>query len=240
VASAQDTGAADALVVVACLWFRCCMSSQVWAAVWTAVHEERCALSADLSKVPAQGWAEASLCPGWDVHDVVAHLIDAAKTTRLGFARRLVAARFDFDRDNAVGVARERRASPAETLAEFDRIVLETKTPPAAPATRLVEAVVHGEDVRRPLGLQREYPLDHVLPALRYQVKTSASVGGGRERAAGFRLVAVDSDFSSGEGPEVHGTSLALLLAISGRPVGVAELSGPEAPAFVQRLATRS
>lgn len=214
------------------------MSSQEWAVVWTAVHEERRALSADLSGVPAEQWAEESLCPGWDVHDVVAHLIDSAKTTRLGFARRLVAARFDFDRDNAVGVSRERRVRPSETLAEFDRILTETKTPPAAPATRLVEAVVHGEDLRRPLGLHREYPIDHVLPALRHQLKTAASMGGGRERAAGFRLVAIDSGVSLGTGPEVSGTALALLLAISGRPVDAAELSGPAALAFVQQLST--
>lgn len=204
--------------------------------MWRAVHEERRALSADLAAAPAHRWAEKSLCPEWDIHDVVAHLIDSAKTTRVGFVRRLVAARFDFDRDNAVGVARERRGSPEATLAEFDRIVLETKTPPAAPATRLVEAVVHGEDVRRPLGVQREYPIDHVLPALRHQLTTSVSLGGGRERAAGFCLVAVDSDFSSGTGPEVHGRALTLLLAISGRPLEPGELSGAGAPAFLTQL----
>lgn len=213
------------------------MSSQKWAAVWTAVHAERRALSEDLSAVPAHRWSEESLCPGWDVHDVVAHLIDSAKTTRLGFVRRLVAARFDFDRDNAVGVARERRATPAETLAEFDRIVTATSTPPAAPATRLVEAVVHGEDVRRPLGLRRAYPLDHVLPALRYQLTTPVSMGGGRERSAGFRLVPVDADLASGAGPEVRGTALALLLAISGRPLEPGELSAPGASAFGRRSA---
>ena len=132
---------------------------------------------------------------------------------------------------------RERRTTPAETLAAFDRVATATTTPPAAPATRLVEAVVHGEDVRRPLGLHRDYPVEHVLPALGYQVKTSVSMGGGKQRAAGFRLVAVDSGFSAGEGPEVRGTALVLLLAISGRPVGPDELSGPGAEPFLQQLA---
>ena len=211
------------------------MASQKWDRVWAAVHEERRALSTDLGSVPAHRWAEASLCPGWDVHDVVAHLIDSAKTTRLGFARRLVAARFDFDRDNAVGVAHERRESPAETLAEFDRIATATNTPPAHPATRLVEAVVHGEDVRRPLGVHREYPIAHVLPALRYQLTTPVSMGGGRERAAALHLVALDSDFSSGEGAEVRGTTVALLLAVSGRPLSPPELTGPGARTLLSR-----
>ncbi|MEV8338267.1 maleylpyruvate isomerase family mycothiol-dependent enzyme [Leucobacter sp. NPDC077196] len=213
------------------------MPSQKWSTVWNAVHRERRSLSADLGGIAAEQWAEASLCPGWDVHDVVAHLIDSAKTTRWGFIRRLVAARFDFDRDNAIGIERERRANPATTLAEFDRIVTATKTPPAAAATRLVEVVVHGEDLRRPLGVQRAYPLEHVLPALRYQLRTSTSMGGGRERAAGFRLVAVDADFSSGTGPEVRGTALALLLAVSGRPVQSSELFGAGAGAFTARRA---
>ena len=205
--------------------------------IWAAVHEERRALSADLATVPPERWAEASLCSGWEVHDVVAHLIDSALTTRLGFMRRLSAARFDFDRDNEVGAERERRAHPVDTLAAFDRIVPETNTPPAALATRLVEAVVHGEDIRRPLGITREYPVAHVLPALRYQLKTSGSMGGGRDRARGLRLIASDTDFSSGEGSgagsEVHGTALALLLAVSGRPVGPAELTGPGASTLV-------
>lgn len=210
-------------------WFRCTMASQDWASVWQVVHDERRALSADLAALSPQRWSEASLCPGWDVHDVVAHLVDSAKTTRWSFVRRMISARFDFDRDNANGIARERRASPAETLTAFDAIVTETKTPPAAPATRLVEAIVHGEDVRRPLGIIREYPVDRVLPALQYQLKTSGAMGGGRERAQGVRLVAVDADFASGSGPKVRGTALALLLAVSGRPLPPGELTGPGA-----------
>lgn len=210
------------------------MASQKWASVWSAVHEERRAQSDDLAGVAAARWSEASLCPGWDVHDVVAHLIDSAQSTRWGFIRRLIAARFDFDRDNALGVARERRESPAETLAAFNRIITATNTPPAAPATRLVEAVVHGEDIRRPLGIHRDYPVDHVLPALQYQLKTSVSMGGGRDRARDLRLVAVDADAAWGSGPEVRGTALALLLAVSGRPVESQELSGPGASALIQ------
>lgn len=210
------------------------MSAREWSTVWAAVHEERRALSADLAELPPERWAEASLCPGWDVHDVVAHLIDSAKTTRIGFVRRLIAARFDFDRDNAIGVARERRATPAETLAAFDRIIPETKTPPAAPATRLVEAVVHGEDIRRPLGIGRSTPLEHVLPALRYQLRTSTAMGGGRERAQGLCLIASDADVALGSGsdPEVRGTALALLLAVSGRRLRPGELAGGGVPAL--------
>ncbi|WP_163164892.1 maleylpyruvate isomerase family mycothiol-dependent enzyme [Arthrobacter sp. Alg241-R88] len=212
------------------------MLSRPSAAVWPAVHSERHILIKELESLTPAQWAQPSLCPGWEIHDVVAHLVDSAKTTRLGFLRRLIAAKFDFDKDNANGITRERAPAPEATLAEFRRIREATKTPPAALATRLVEVIVHGEDIRRPLGLLRSYPIESIEPALRYQLKTGISLGGGKERAAGFRLQASDSRFMHGFGPQVTGTSLALLMAISGRPVDREDFSGEGAATFVRKL----
>jgi uncharacterized protein (TIGR03083 family) len=212
------------------------MPSRPSAAVWAVVHAERRLLVKELESLTPEQWARPSLCPGWDIHDVVAHLVDTAKTTRLGFVRRMVAARFDFDRDNAIGIARERAATPEATLSEFRRVCDATTTPPAALATRLVEAIVHGEDIRRPLGLSRSYPVESVDAALRHQLRTGAAMGGGRERAAGFRLRSSDSAIEHGTGPKVRGTSLALLLAVSGRPVREMDFSGEGAVAFVHGL----
>ncbi|WAP51793.1 maleylpyruvate isomerase family mycothiol-dependent enzyme [Arthrobacter sp. ATA002] len=212
------------------------MPSPPRAAIWPAVHSERDALISDLERLTPEQWSEPALCPGWDIHDVVAHLVDTAKTTRLGFLRRLIAAGFDFDKANAAGITRERAATPEVTLAEFRRVRGAIKTPPAAPATRLVEAIVHGEDIRRPLGLTRSYPDEPVVAALRYQLKTGTSMGGGKERAAGFQLQASDSEFQHGAGPAVRGSALALLMAVSGRPADKADFTGPGAAAFIQRL----
>lgn len=212
------------------------MPSRTWASVWPAVHEERRALIDDLAAATPEQWSAPSLCSGWDVHDVVAHLVDTAKTTRAGFIGRLVAARFDFDRDNAAGVARERAATPALTLAEFRRVLQETKTPPASSATRLVEAIIHGEDIRRPLGMTREYPIGPVVGALLHQLKAPVSMGGGRERAAPWRFVAVDSDVDQGAGAVVRGSTVSLLLAASGRPVGSDEFAGEGAAGFIRKL----
>ena len=117
--------------------------------VWDVVRIERLALVEDLAALEPSDWTTPSLCEGWDVHDVVAHLLDAARTSRRSIAVRMLRTRFDFDRDNADGVARERRPDPADTLAALAAAAPLRLTPPAAPATRLVEAVVHGEDVRR-------------------------------------------------------------------------------------------
>ncbi|GAA3287427.1 maleylpyruvate isomerase family mycothiol-dependent enzyme [Arthrobacter citreus] len=212
------------------------MPSSPSAAVWPVVHSERRALISDLELLTPDQWSRPSLCPGWDIHDVLAHLVDTAKTTRVYFLRQMIAAKFDFDRANKDGITRERATTPEATLAEFRRVRDATKTPPAALATRLVEAIVHGEDIRRPLGIFHSYPGESVEAALRYQLRTGVSMGGGKERAAGFSLQASDSRFEHGSGPEVHGTPLALLMAVSGRPASAEDFSGEGAAAFVRRL----
>ncbi len=195
--------------------------------VWSLVHAERAALIDDLERLDAGSWEVPSLCPGWTVHDVVAHLVDTARTTRLGFVVGLARAGFDFDRQNARGVERERGSSPQETLERLRRVASRTSTPPAPLDTRLVEEVVHGEDIRRPLGLTRSYPDEAVVRALRLQARTPASFGGAKELVARVRLTATDADVSIGNGRELTGTALSLLLAVSGRQVAVDDLAGP-------------
>lgn len=195
--------------------------------VWALVHAERAALIGDLGNLADQQWEEPSLCDGWSVHDVVAHLVDTALSTRLGFVAGLARARFDFDRLNARGVRRTRGASSHETLERLRQVASRRSTPPAPLDSRLVEEVVHGEDIRRPSGLTRSYPQETVVRALRLQARTPASFGGAKELVASVRLAAADADVTIGEGPAVHGTALSLLLAVSGRRVALDDLDGP-------------
>ncbi|WP_432061762.1 maleylpyruvate isomerase family mycothiol-dependent enzyme [Streptomyces sp. S1] len=195
--------------------------------VWPMVHAERAALVEDLARLGAERWNEPSLCAGWTVHDVAAHLVDTARTTRLGFVVGLARARFDFDRQNALGVARERGATPGETLERLRRVASRRSTPPAPLDSRLVEEVVHGEDIRRPLGLTRAYPPPAVVRALRLQARTPASFGGAGELLTRVRLSATDAEVRIGAGPEVTGPALSLLLAVCGREAALGDLDGP-------------
>jgi uncharacterized protein (TIGR03083 family) len=191
------------------------------------VHTERAALIDNLKNLDDARWEEQSLCGDWTVHDVVAHLVDTARTTRLGFVVGLARARFDFDRQNARGVERHRGATPQETLERLGQVASRRSTPPAPLDSRLVEEVVHGEDVRRPLGVHRDYPTEAVERALAHQLRTSVGLGGGKQRAAGLRLVATDADWSHGEGAEVRGPLVSLLVAVSGRAEALDDLTGP-------------
>jgi uncharacterized protein (TIGR03083 family) len=195
--------------------------------VWSMVHAERAALLDDLKDLDDAGWQQPSLCDGWSVHDVVAHLVDTAATTRISFVVGLARARFDFDRQNARAVQRHRGASPQQMVERLARGASRTSTPPAPLDSRLVEEVVHGEDIRRPLGLARTYQPEAVLRALRLQARTPVFFGGAKERVARVRLTATDADLAIGQGPEVRGPALGLLLALCERPGASADLEGP-------------
>ncbi|WP_067813761.1 maleylpyruvate isomerase family mycothiol-dependent enzyme [Nocardia inohanensis] len=196
-------------------------------AVWTLVHAERAALIEDLAGLEDAQWHRPSLCDGWTVHDVAAHLVAVAHTTRLGFVAGLIRAGFDFDGQNERTMQRWRGDTPAETLRRLRQAGPRRSTPPAPLDSRLVEEIVHGEDIRRPAGLTRNYPEEAVIRALRLQTRTSGAFGGAKELMSRIQLTATDLDLTLGDGPEARGTALSLLLAVSGRSVALDELEGP-------------
>ncbi|EAP99886.1 hypothetical protein JNB_06944 [Janibacter sp. HTCC2649] len=197
---------------------------------WDMVQAEREALVADLSGIKEDQWAEQSLCGDWTVRGVAAHLVDNALTTRFGIVVAMARARFDFDRQNAMGVARALGDSPAATLSNLRGVVDRRTGPPAPVDSRLVEEVVHGEDIRRPLGITHAYATDAVERSLVHQARTPVSLGGGKQRIAGVRLSATDSDLVIGDGPDVVGPTLSLLLVTSGRDAARVDLDGPGVP----------
>lgn len=203
------------------------MSGNAEDGIWQLVHAERQALLADLDTLDAAQWEADSLLPGWSVHDVAAHLVDNALTTKPGFALRLLAAGFDFDRLNQRGIEAHRGASPGQTLQRLREAAHRTTGPPAAPASRLVEEIVHGEDIRRAAGLERSYPHLALELAIGYQAQTPQSIGGARELARRLQLVSDDGGFSLGLGPQLRGERLELLLQLTGRAPRPGSLSGP-------------
>jgi len=97
------------------------------------------------------------------------------------------------------------------------------------------EVVVHGEDIRRPAGLPGAVAADAANACLEMYTSASFPVGG-KKRIRGLRLVATDTGWSYGAGPQVSGPALSLLLAMTGRAPGLDELSGDGAAVLGQRL----
>jgi uncharacterized protein (TIGR03083 family) len=193
--------------------------------IWPTIHAERAALADDVAGLSDEQWRTQSLCTEWTVHDVLAHLVSAAKMTPPKFFARFAGAGFNFDKFAGKQVAIEGAGGPKATLAEFRAVEQRSSAPPGPKDTWLGEAFVHGEDIRRPLGIQHDYPVPFVTKAVAFYAKSNAIIGG-RDRVAGLTLKATDADFSVGSGPLVEGPAISLLLAASGRKSAIADLTG--------------
>ncbi|WP_433800392.1 maleylpyruvate isomerase family mycothiol-dependent enzyme [Actinomycetospora sp. CA-084318] len=195
--------------------------------LWPLIHAERAALADDLATLSDQQWQVRSLCTAWTVEETVAHLVAGASIGPWRWIRSVVGARFDFDRHNARRLAEHRGATPAETLTRFRAVVDSTTCPPGPVEMWLGEIVVHGGDVRRPLGLVRDVPVSTLTPLATFLAKQNSTVRS-RSISEGLRLSATDGPFTAGpdDGPLVSGPTLALVMAMAGRAAFCDDLTG--------------
>jgi uncharacterized protein (TIGR03083 family) len=166
---------------------------------------------------------------------VAAHVISYEEHSRVDLARRLLRARLRPGRLNEVGVAEYDHCNPQE-LVTFLRAHL---TPRGATArfggrVGLVDGIIHHQDMRRPLGMQRPIPAERLLHALPFAV--TAPPLRGFWNARGVRLVATDLDWSRGKGPEARGEAEALLMVLAGRHGVARDLTGQGASILQRRL----
>jgi uncharacterized protein (TIGR03083 family) len=205
--------------------------------LWPLVHAERAALVEDLAALDDAQWAHPSLCEGWVIEDVVAHLTAAASIGPVRWFASVLGARFDFDLHNDRRLAEYRGATPAETLERFRHIVTSNTSAPGPTAASLGEVVVHGQDIRRPLGLVRMPPVGTVTEVARFYARRNFAVAS-RTAIEGLRVEATDGPFATGTGPLVSGTTLALTMAMAGRPAYCDDLSGSGVPILLARCSS--
>ncbi|MFJ9124076.1 maleylpyruvate isomerase family mycothiol-dependent enzyme [Streptomyces sp. NPDC102340] len=193
--------------------------------LWALIHQERAALAADLDATTTAQWATPSLCAGLSVREVLAHLTAGASLNAVRWLAGVIRCRFDFDKQVAVRLAEQLGASPAETLERFRGIVESTTKPPLPVIAMLGETLVHGEDIRRPLGIRRDYPVETVTRVAEYYRGTDQVVVA-KGRIGGLELAATDGPFATGAGPLVTGSTVALVMAMTGRAAHCDDLKG--------------
>ncbi|MBW0105078.1 maleylpyruvate isomerase family mycothiol-dependent enzyme [Pseudonocardia sp. KRD291] len=201
------------------------------------VEAERLGLADVLDTLDEGEWATPSLCAAWTVHELVAHLTLSNRTPFAATMLAILRARGDFDRVEADAARqRARRHGPAELVAQLRETAgLDRRFPLAGRLDPLVDILVHGQDIVRPLGRSRAMPVERVVPALE-QVWRSPFLGLSK-RFAGIRFVATDAGWSRGEGThELRGPAGELLLVSTGRPAGLAAVHGPALAEVTARL----
>jgi uncharacterized protein (TIGR03083 family) len=174
-------------------------------------------------------WTTPSLCPGWTARDVIVHL--AYHTHRS--ARDAVG---NLDKTTARMVEREGADSR-------DGLLRWLSSPPA-PTERnsrgtLAELVIHQQDVRRPLGLPRDYPEDALRASLDLCTTRHGNIFVIDRRfrlGRGLCLMTTDLEWMTGAGPEVRGTAEAVVMAIAGRRTVLSDLDGDGVKVMDHRL----
>lgn len=208
---------------------------------WSVIEAERRSLADLLEDLTPAQWETGSLCSEWRVRDVAAHLSLVSEPPPAARVLALVVkAGGNFHLLNRDASRDRARWDPEDIVRSLRSHAGSRKVPVVSNWQNvLFDVLVHGQDVAVPLGIDR--PMD----------PEAARVGADRvwtmgwpfrapRRLAGLRLEATDIRWTVGQGDLVSGPIRALLLALTGRPAALADLTGPGVPSLTERLAGRS
>ncbi|GAA0454087.1 hypothetical protein Ade02nite_02450 [Paractinoplanes deccanensis] len=196
---------------------------------WQVIAEQRRTLAELLSGLSAAEWESPSLCAGWRVRDVAAHVALAPQPPGVwSMTADAVRARGSFHRLNHDVSVRHAQRPVADLVDEIQQHADSRRLPFVTNYRNILfDTLVHAQDIALPLG--RSVPMPPAAAAAgATRVWTMGWPFWARRRLRGVRLVATDVEWSAGEGDEVSGPIAAVLLVLTGR-VGAARprLTGP-------------
>lgn len=191
-----------------------------------AVAAEFTSLADLLAAASDAQWDTPSLCEGWRVREVVAHMTMAARYSEAEFMTELRRCDFDFTRLSNEVAGRDAGLPADELVASLRSDVMQRWIPPGGGYHgALNHVVIHGLDVTVPLGVPRRSPDDTIRVVL-----DDLTADGGHAHFGivinGRRLEASDLDWSHGSGPVLRGAAEDLALAMCGRAVPAGRLRG--------------
>ena len=205
--------------------------------VWTAIDDQRRRLAEMLEDLSEQEWDHPSLCRGWTVRQVAAH-VSLQNITWSMMPRAVLDMVTSGSMNGAIHAmaCRHAKNSAGQIIAEIrDRIGVWRPLPSVTYRDTAVDYLVHAQDIAIPLGRRLDMPTDAAVVAAD-RVWTSDRMFHARKKLAGYRLLATDATWSAGQGQEVTGPISALLLLLTGRPAALARLSGADAAALAERI----
>jgi uncharacterized protein (TIGR03083 family) len=209
--------------------------------LWLGIDDQRARTADLLEGLTEAQWDSPSLCEGWTVRHVAAHLTMQQQRWRdafgflAGHPRMLRSMGLNaFIHDSAVLRARD---LSAQQIVEHIRRGIGSRRHNVivTPLETATDILVHGQDIAIPLGLDlpMQTSLSTSAATRRWDTRDTwlASVNR-RLPLDAYRLVATDTDWSRGDGPEVSGPIGSLLLLLTGRSAGLTRLDGPGADAL--------
>lgn len=186
--------------------------------VWRHIHDQRRALAGTLADLAPEEWEHESLCPGWTVRDVAAHVISTAHVGVVDLLRMAPSFRHGYNRAIFLETKKLGRAPVVEILADYERydgsrhhVATTTTLEP------LLDALVHSQDVARPLGRRLDlHPQAAAIAADR--ARLLSPFFGTFRLVRSVRMVATDTDWTRGRGDRVVEAPMQeLLMFVTGR-----------------------
>jgi uncharacterized protein (TIGR03083 family) len=206
--------------------------------IWSVIDAQRAELADLLDDLSDEEWLEPSLCAGWTVRDVAAHLT----LQQLGILDVIgMMAHWRGSMDGMIGWAARQRAATRSTQQIVSEIrgMIGTRrhTVGVTHLETLTDILVHGQDISVPLRRRLDMPPDAAaLAASRVLSMRWPPPLPSARRVGGCRLIATDARWSVGDGPEVRGPMSALLLVCAGRIAALPQLTGDGLAHLAARL----
>ncbi|MGW5716530.1 maleylpyruvate isomerase family mycothiol-dependent enzyme [Amycolatopsis sp. NPDC003865] len=196
------------------------------------IAAERRELAALLGDLSAAEWTSPTLCAGWRVPEVVAHVTMPFRFSTGRFVRELVKSGGRFNRmaDRAARQGAAELSRDALIASLRDNADHPWQPPGGGPAGALSHDVIHGLDITTALGLDRRVPLERLEIVLGGTKPKQVKYFG--TDLAGVCLRADDLDWSFGTGTPVTGLAQDLLLVLCNRRLPAGRLRGRPSARF--------
>jgi uncharacterized protein (TIGR03083 family) len=179
-----------------------------------------------LAGLPAESWDAPSLCAGWRVREVVAHITMPFRYSTGRFLAELALSGMRFHRMSNRCARRDAELPAADLVAAVrDNATNPWRPPGGGYEGALVHDVIHGLDVIVALGIDRPIPAERMRIVLDGVTKPGALKHFGVD-LSGVELRADDLDWSFGTGRTVSGPARELALVLCGRTLPAGRLAG--------------
>ena len=192
------------------------------------IAQQRRAVADVLETLTPEEWGSPSLCEGWRIQEMAAHLTMPFRVGNPQFFLSVIGAGGSIPKVMNKFAQAHSSEPPSQLIAYLRDNADSHFVPPTFPAVAsLNEIVVHGFDVSIPTGRHVEVPEEVSRLVLDYLVSPKVGyVHSTRGLANGVHLASTDSSWSWGTGPEVRGTNFGLIMLLARRPIGFEHVSG--------------
>ncbi len=206
--------------------------------LYARTSRNRLAIADVLDSLDGRQWDAATLCEGWTVRHVAAHLLQPMLVSFPRFVLTAVRYRGDTPRTVDHFARALARHEPEQLVALLRAHAPDRVDPPrVGPIGPFAETCIHLRDIARPLGLAATAPQEDWLELLHHLTSPRPVPGlTDPHRTAGLTLVATDAAWSHGAGARVTGRVEALTMAVTGRTPALDDLEGPGVAVLRARL----